>query len=76
MRACKSQPKRASSDIRRVVVEMKDESCWPSNNLLSIEFDINSHGKWIHDWTVHHHGVSTPMADVTGNLLAAADQAS
>ena len=31
-------------------------------------FDANSLGKWIYDWTVFHHGASTPMADVAGDL--------
>jgi hypothetical protein len=39
--------------------------------LLGSVFDANSLGKWIYDWTVYHHGASTPMADV-----AAFDQAS
>lgn len=36
--------------------------------LLGSVFDANSLGKWIYDWTVHHHGASTPMADVAGEL--------
>ncbi|OQE27229.1 hypothetical protein PENSTE_c004G02586 [Penicillium steckii] len=36
--------------------------------LLGSVFDANSLGKWIYDWTVFHHGASTPMADVAGDL--------
>jgi hypothetical protein len=36
--------------------------------LLGSVFDANSLGKWIYDWTVYHHGASTPMADVAGDL--------
>ncbi|KNG86705.1 vegetative cell wall protein gp1 [Aspergillus nomiae NRRL 13137] len=36
--------------------------------LLGSVFDANSLGKWIYDWTVFHHGASTPMADVAGEL--------
>ncbi|PWY66088.1 hypothetical protein BO70DRAFT_400881 [Aspergillus heteromorphus CBS 117.55] len=36
--------------------------------LLGSVFDANSLGKWIYDWTIFHHGVSTPMADVAGDL--------
>jgi hypothetical protein len=35
--------------------------------LLGSVFD-NSLGRWIYDWTVYHRGVSTPMADVAGDL--------
>lgn len=36
--------------------------------LLGSVFDANSLGKWIYDWTVFHHGASTPMADVAGDM--------
>ncbi|KAJ9493582.1 hypothetical protein H2202_010930 [Exophiala xenobiotica] len=36
--------------------------------LLGSVFDANSLGRWIYDWTVHHHGASTPMADMAGDL--------
>lgn len=36
--------------------------------LLGSVFDANSLGKWIYDWTVFHHGASSPMADVAGDL--------
>ncbi|KAJ5636050.1 uncharacterized protein N7484_009363 [Penicillium longicatenatum] len=36
--------------------------------LLGSVFDASSLGKWIYDWTVFHHGASTPMADVAGDL--------
>ncbi|KAL4802111.1 hypothetical protein BDV18DRAFT_147528 [Aspergillus unguis] len=36
--------------------------------LLGSVFDANSLGKWIYDWTIFHHGASTPMADVAGEL--------
>jgi len=36
--------------------------------LLGSVFDTKSLGKWMYDWTVHHHGASTPMADIAGDL--------
>lgn len=36
--------------------------------LLGSVFDANSLGKWIYDWTVYHHGASSPMSDVAGDL--------
>lgn len=36
--------------------------------LLGSVFDANSLGKWIYDWTVYHHGASTPIADMAGEL--------
>ena len=36
--------------------------------LLGSVFDANSLGKWIYDWTVYHHAVATPMADLAGEL--------
>lgn len=36
--------------------------------LLGSVFDANSLGKWIYDWTIFHHGASSPMADVAGDL--------
>lgn len=36
--------------------------------LLGSVFDANSLGKWIYDWTVFHHGPSTPMSEVAGDL--------
>jgi hypothetical protein len=36
--------------------------------LLGSAFDANSLGKYIYDWTVYHHGASTPMAAVAGDL--------
>ena len=36
--------------------------------LLGSVFDANSLGKWIYDWTAFHHGTSSPMADVAGDL--------
>jgi len=36
--------------------------------LLGSVFDANSLGKWVYDWTVFHHGASTPMADMAGEL--------
>ncbi|KAH8892972.1 hypothetical protein GQ53DRAFT_585356, partial [Thozetella sp. PMI_491] len=36
--------------------------------LLGSVFDANSLGKWIFDWTVYHHGPSTPIADMAGEL--------
>jgi hypothetical protein len=45
---------------------------WDPNELpivlLGSVFDANSLGKWIYDWTVFHHGASSPMADVAGDL--------
>ncbi|KAK5189038.1 hypothetical protein LTR99_011054 [Exophiala xenobiotica] len=36
--------------------------------LLGSVFDANSLGKWFYDWTAFHHGASTPMADMAGEL--------
>lgn len=36
--------------------------------LLGSVFDANSVGKWIYDWTVFHHGASSPLADMAGEL--------
>ncbi|KAL9587845.1 MAG: hypothetical protein Q9203_003343 [Teloschistes exilis] len=36
--------------------------------LLGSVFDANSVGKWIYDWTVFHHGSSSPMSEVAGDL--------
>ncbi|KAI1332703.1 hypothetical protein F5Y16DRAFT_123173 [Xylariaceae sp. FL0255] len=36
--------------------------------LLGSVFDGNSLGKWIYDWTVHCHGSSSPLAEISGEL--------
>ncbi|KAK5396184.1 hypothetical protein LTR06_011589, partial [Exophiala xenobiotica] len=36
--------------------------------LLGSVFDANSLGKWVYDWGAFHHGASTPMADMAGEL--------
>ncbi|KAI1185224.1 vegetative cell wall protein gp1 [Nemania serpens] len=36
--------------------------------LLGSVFDANSLGKWIYDWTVYHHGASTPISDMAGEM--------
>jgi hypothetical protein len=36
--------------------------------LLGSVFDANSLGKWIYDWTVYHHGPTTPISDMAGEL--------
>ncbi|KAK0615675.1 hypothetical protein B0T17DRAFT_592406 [Bombardia bombarda] len=36
--------------------------------LLGSVFDANSLGKWIYDWTVYHHGPSSPISEVAGEL--------
>ena len=36
--------------------------------LLGSVFDANSLGQWIYDWAVYHHGPSTPIADMAGEL--------
>ncbi|KAL8714358.1 MAG: hypothetical protein Q9220_001691 [cf. Caloplaca sp. 1 TL-2023] len=36
--------------------------------LLGSVFDANSLGKWIYDWTFFHHGSSSPMSEVAGDL--------
>ena len=36
--------------------------------LLGSVFDANSLGKWIYDWIVSDHGLSSPMTDVAGEL--------
>ncbi|KAF6802711.1 vegetative cell wall protein gp1 [Colletotrichum sojae] len=37
--------------------------------LLGSVFDSNSLGKWIYDWTVFHHGTTSPVADMAGEWL-------
>ncbi|KAL1599666.1 hypothetical protein SLS60_007469 [Paraconiothyrium brasiliense] len=36
--------------------------------LLGSVFDANTLGKWIYDWTVYHHGPTTPLAEMAGEL--------
>ncbi|EFX00420.1 hypothetical protein CMQ_7422 [Grosmannia clavigera kw1407] len=36
--------------------------------LLGSVFDANSLGKWIYDWTTYHHGPSSPIAEVAGEM--------
>lgn len=36
--------------------------------LLGSVFDANSLGKWIYDWTTYHHGPSSPIAEIAGEL--------
>jgi hypothetical protein len=36
--------------------------------LLGSVFDANSLGKWIYDWTAYHHGPSTPISDMAGEM--------
>ncbi|KAI1077184.1 hypothetical protein F5B20DRAFT_275949 [Whalleya microplaca] len=36
--------------------------------LLGSVFDSNSLGKWVYDWTVYHHGPSTPISDMAGEM--------
>jgi len=36
--------------------------------LLGSVFDANSLGKWIYDWTVFHHGPSTPLSEIAGEM--------
>jgi hypothetical protein len=36
--------------------------------LLGSVFDANSLGKWIYDWTIYHHGNSTHIPDLAGQL--------
>lgn len=36
--------------------------------LLGSVFDANSLGKWIYDWTAYHHGPSTPLSDMAGEM--------
>lgn len=36
--------------------------------LLGSVFDANSLGKWIYDWTVYHHGPTTPISEMAGEL--------
>ncbi|KAK2789109.1 hypothetical protein FQN52_006372 [Onygenales sp. PD_12] len=69
----KSQPKATAADaIRMGIPEGYSLKNWDPTEepimLLGSVFDANSLGKWIYDWTVHYHGASTPMADVSGDL--------
>ncbi|KAL1897759.1 hypothetical protein Cpir12675_002259 [Ceratocystis pirilliformis] len=36
--------------------------------LLGSVFDANSLGKWVYDWTVHHHGAARTEAEIAGKL--------
>ncbi|KIH93570.1 hypothetical protein SPBR_04231 [Sporothrix brasiliensis 5110] len=36
--------------------------------LLGSVFDANSLGKWIYDWTTYHHGSTSPISEVAGEL--------
>ncbi|CAK7213568.1 hypothetical protein SCUCBS95973_001841 [Sporothrix curviconia] len=36
--------------------------------LLGSVFDANSLGKWIYDWTAYHHGPTSPISEVAGEL--------
>ncbi|CAK7243209.1 MAG: hypothetical protein STHCBS139747_004720 [Sporothrix thermara] len=36
--------------------------------LLGSVFDANSLGKWIYDWTTYHHGPTSPISEVAGEL--------
>jgi len=35
---------------------------------LGSVFDVDSLGKWIYEWTVHHHGQETPISDMAGEM--------
>jgi len=35
---------------------------------LGSVFDVDSLGKWICEWTVHHHGQETPISDMAGEM--------
>jgi hypothetical protein len=36
--------------------------------LLDSVFDLNSHDKWMYDWTVSKHGAEMPITDMAGEL--------
>ncbi|KAH8682800.1 hypothetical protein BGZ60DRAFT_560573 [Tricladium varicosporioides] len=36
--------------------------------LLGSVFDASSLGKWIHDWTLYHHGPNTPISNLSSDL--------
>ncbi|KAK4243204.1 vegetative cell wall protein gp1 [Corynascus novoguineensis] len=36
--------------------------------LVGSVFDANSLGQWIYDWTVYHHGASSPIGEVASEL--------
>lgn len=71
--ASKPAPKATEEDAERAGIP-PGYSCknWDPTEapivLLGSVFDANSLGKWVYDWTVFHHGASTPMADVAGDL--------
>ncbi|KAN0084907.1 hypothetical protein V8E54_001374 [Elaphomyces granulatus] len=69
----KSPPKATEADaLREGIPQGYSIKNWDPTEapiiLLGSVFDANSLGKWIYDWTVFHHGASTPMADVAGDL--------
>ncbi|KAJ4287421.1 hypothetical protein N0V88_007693 [Collariella sp. IMI 366227] len=36
--------------------------------LLGSVFDANSLGKWIYDWTIYHHGASSAISEMAGDM--------
>jgi hypothetical protein len=71
--AAASTPKATEEDARRAGIPVGySHKHWnPAEEpllLLGSVFDANSLGKWIYDWTVHHHGPGTPPAETAGEL--------
>lgn len=69
----KASCKATEADVRRAGIPVGySYKNWDPTELpillLGSVFDANSLGKWIYDWTVFHHGASSPLADVAGEL--------
>src|SRR6202012_447772 len=71
--ATKSSAKATEEDARRAGIPAGySYKNWDPTEepimLLGSVFDANSLGKWIYDWTVFHHGPSTPLSEIAGEM--------
>ncbi|KAK3377590.1 hypothetical protein B0H63DRAFT_547096 [Podospora didyma] len=67
----KRQATEAEAKLRGNPVRYSLKNWDPSEEpipLLGSVFDADSLGKWIYDWTVYHHGPSTLISDMAGEL--------
>ena len=69
----KEQPKATEADAdRHEIPKGYSLKNWDPTEepilLLGSVFDANSLGKWIYDWTAHHHGAGSPMTEFAGEL--------
>ncbi|CAK7206579.1 hypothetical protein SEUCBS139899_009377 [Sporothrix eucalyptigena] len=68
-----SQPRATEADAKkyRIPAGFSLKNWDPSEEpilLLGSVFDANSLGKWIYDWTTYHHGPTSPISEVAGEL--------